>query len=166
MSEDAQRSDVTSKHGGANVRLPPPLVFTGLIAIGFGLGFFTPPPLPAMPWLARLVAGPALAFAGVGLVLLAFGWFKRTGQKPAPWEPSPELIAQGIYRYTRNPMYVGMTCLQLGIGALAGNWWIVGLAPVALLVVHATAVVPEERYLAHRFGDSYEKYKRSVRRYL
>jgi protein-S-isoprenylcysteine O-methyltransferase Ste14 len=159
-------SEAQSKQGGAKVRLPPPLVFVVLIAVGVGLQHLVwrlGVPLARVP---RFTVGGALGLAGFFIGLFALGWFKRTGQDPAPWKPAPELIVQGIYRYTRNPMYVGMTLMTLGIGAALGNVWILGGALVGLIVVHYTAVLPEERYLGEKFGDSYAQYKKSVRRYL
>jgi len=92
--------------------------------------------------------------------------FKSTGQDPAPWKPSPELVLSGSYRFTRNPMYLGLTCIQIGLGLLLSNLWISLLAAFSLLVVHFIAVVPEERYLSEKFGDSYKGYLLKVRRYL
>ncbi|HEY1586248.1 MAG TPA: isoprenylcysteine carboxylmethyltransferase family protein, partial [Polyangia bacterium] len=92
--------------------------------------------------------------------------FVTSGQDPKPWMPSPSLVVRGPYRFTRNPMYVGMTLLQVGIGFLHGNLWIVLLAPALLLTVHYTAVLREEAYLEEKFGDAYRAFKRRVRRYL
>ena len=141
------------------MRLPPPLVFAAAILIGWfipGLRFAGP-----LRWLGLLLlaGGAAIGFAAVG-------WFRKTGQDPTPWKPSPELILQGPYRFTRNPMYVGMLLLTLGVGLLAGRLWIAVLAPLALLVVHFTAVLPEERYLTAKFGEPYTNFTRRVRRYL
>jgi protein-S-isoprenylcysteine O-methyltransferase Ste14 len=159
-------TEAQSKHGGARVRLPPPLVFSGLIGVGVVVQLWVwPLSLPLAFW-PRVIGGGALALAGLLVGIPAIVWFRRTGQDPAPWKPSPELIVRGIYRYTRNPMYVGMTLLQLGIGGLAGNPWILALAPVALILVHFAAVRPEERYLTEKFGESYLRYKKSVRRYV
>jgi protein-S-isoprenylcysteine O-methyltransferase Ste14 len=157
---------VQSPQGGANVRLPPPLVFVALMVastlvqqLGWSLG------LP-LPWPLLVAAGGAIVLAGLGLIASAFGWFRRTGQEPAPWKPSPELIAQGIYRRTRNPMYVGMTLIQLGLGVALDNLWMVALAPLGLLIVHYTAVRAEEAYLEAKFGEPYLRYKAEVPRYL
>jgi protein-S-isoprenylcysteine O-methyltransferase Ste14 len=107
-----------------------------------------------------------IAIAGLMMVITARVWFKRTGQNPVPWKPSPELLVQGVYRRTRNPMYVGVTLFQLGLGVALDNLWISVLAPIGLVIVHFIAVRPEEAYLAEKFGESYLRYKASVRRYL
>ena len=52
--------------------------------------------------------------AGAALMMGAFGLFRRTGQDPKPWESTPEIISTGIYRFTRNPMYVGLALIQIG----------------------------------------------------
>jgi protein-S-isoprenylcysteine O-methyltransferase Ste14 len=159
-------SETQSKYGGARVRVPPPLVFLALIAAGVLVQrAFWPLELP-LPFWPRVIAGTAVTLAGLALALAARSWFKRTGQDPAPWRPSPELIIQGIYKRTRNPMYIGLTVFQLGLGIAVGNAWISALAPMGLLIVHVAAVLPEERYLAEKFGESYLRYKESVRRYL
>jgi protein-S-isoprenylcysteine O-methyltransferase Ste14 len=153
-----------SKQGGARVRVPPPLVFLGWISAGVLLDRLVTPEL-ASGLIPRL-CGVVLILVGLGLGGWSVGLFKSTGQNPVPWKPSPTLIMEGPYRFTRNPMYVGMAAVQIGIGLCAGNAWILGLAAVALLFVHFTAVRPEEEYLSARFGQDYERYKKTVRRYL
>ena len=76
------------------------------------------------------------------------------------------LISTGVYRITRNPMYVGMALLQTGIGIGFANGWIISLVPPVLAIIYATAIRPEEAYLERKFGDPYTEYKRSVRRWL
>jgi len=63
-------------------------------------------------------------------------------------------------------MYLGMTCIQVGLGLALNNCWISLLATFSLLATHFIAVVPEERYLTEKFGDSYRGYVIKVRRYL
>ena len=151
---------------GAKVRFPPPLVFLGAIVVGvivqrkavpLSLGFARGP---------RLAAAVLILACGVSLVASARILFKRTGQNPIPWKPTPELILQGPYRFTRNPMYVGVTLFVIGLGLALNNLWISLFAVLALLVVHFTAVLPEERYLAAKFGESYRSFLAQVRRYL
>lgn len=155
-----------SKYGGATVRFPPPLVFLALVVVGvILLRALWPLAIPLGFW-TRIGIGAVILLAGLSSIISARIWFTRTGQSPIPWKPSPELLVQGIYRHTRNPMYIGMTVIQIGLGVLLDNLWISMLAPLALALVHFIAVRPEEAYLAEKFGDSYLRYKASVRRYL
>jgi protein-S-isoprenylcysteine O-methyltransferase Ste14 len=156
---------MTSTERGASVHFPPPLVFLGLIVLGIALRYVVGSlTLPAAGWARWLGAG--LLLAGVAVIVSARTLFVRTGQHPAPWKPSPELILQGPYRFTRNPMYLGLTCIQTGLGLGTGNAWIALLAPIALLIVHVIAVRPEEEYLTGKFGQSYRDYCLRVRRYI
>ncbi len=63
-------------------------------------------------------------------------------------------------------MYLGLTCIQIGLGLALNNLWISLLAAVSLLAVHIIAVIPEENYLTEKFGDVYRGYLGKVRRYL
>lgn len=150
-----------SRQGGARVRIPPPFWFAAAILAGTLL--------PGFRFRAG-VLGAILGIAAIAACLLlglsAIGWFRRTGQDAKPWTPSPELIIRGPYRYTRNPMYLGMTLAVLGVAILAGRPWMALLAFCALAATHFTAVLPEERYLAEKFGGPYLDYKARVRRYL
>jgi protein-S-isoprenylcysteine O-methyltransferase Ste14 len=157
-------SDTTAERGAA-VRFPPPLVFLGLVLLGVLLNYTIGPiPLAVTPWMRIL--GVVVLLAGIAIVASARIWFSRTGQSPIPWKPTPELIFRGPYRFTRNPMYVGVTCIQIGLGAAVAILWISLLAPIALLCVHFIAVRHEEKYLSEKFGASYDEYRARVRRYL
>lgn len=155
----------SNRERGARVRFPPPLVFLGCTLLALLAHLVMPLRVPAHGVLA-IIAGTALAIAGAATMASAWILFLRTGQNPAPWTPSPELIARGVYRFTRNPMYVGMTILMIGLGIAVNVLWIPLFAFVALALVHFIAVVKEEEYLAGKFGESYAAYKRDVRRYL
>jgi len=155
-----------AKERGATVRFPPPLIFvsalvTGLLLDRFGRAF-------AWPVDRALGVAAGVVFVALGLSLIASArlLFWKTGQSPMPWKPSPSLIAAGPYRFTRNPMYLGATCILLGIGGLTNDAWIDLLAPLALVIVHVVVVRPEERYLRERFGETYDSYAARVRRYL
>ncbi|RIL04438.1 MAG: isoprenylcysteine carboxyl methyltransferase [Proteobacteria bacterium] len=155
-----------SDRDGAAVRLPPPLVYLLAVIAGALLHAFAwALPLPLGRGVRFAVAGVAALLGGL-LVGSALGLFRRTGQDPKPWESTPEIISTGIYRWTRNPMYVGMALLQLAIGVALGNGWIVAGVPVVLAIVYATAVRHEEAYLERKFGAHYLEYKSAVRRWL
>jgi protein-S-isoprenylcysteine O-methyltransferase Ste14 len=76
------------------------------------------------------------------------------------------MIVQGPYRFTRNPMYVGLTLFMAGLGLLFDDLWVLAFCLPALAIVHFTAVIPEEGYLTEKFGEDYVRYCQKVRRYL
>ena len=151
---------------GAAVRIPPPLVYlAGVIAGVLVHAFATPLSIDvSTAWriaLTALAAAPAVVFLGS-----AIGLFRRTGQDPKPWEPTPEIISSGVYRFTRNPMYLGLAFLQCAIGFGLANGWIIVMVPVVLAIVHVTAIRHEEAYLERKFADEYTRYKARVRRWI
>lgn len=150
----------------AAVRFPPPLVYLLAVLVGGVLHVFVAPlPIGLSPG-SRIGLGLIVAAAGIALAGAALGLFRRTGQNPEPWKSTPEIISTGIYRYTRNPMYVGMALVQAGIGIGWGNAWILAFVPVVLAIVYAIAVRHEEAYLERKFGATYTTYKASVRRWI
>ncbi len=162
----------TAEEKGANVRIPPPLIYVFFLAIGFVLHAFVWPLPLVLPdslglgsW-PRIVLGSLVCVLGIIGFVLSFAPFKRTGQAPEPWKPTPEIFADGIYRFSRNPMYLSAAVVQTGIGLAVGNLWIVALVPLALIAVHFLAVVREEAYLEEKFGEAYVEFKSSVRRWV
>jgi protein-S-isoprenylcysteine O-methyltransferase Ste14 len=157
--------DSAPKHPG--VRFPPPLLFVAGLVAAWALGRRWPLPL------AGDEAGGALTAAGAGLVALGVAlaaWgvvtFRRARTGIYPRTPATAVVEAGPYRFTRNPMYVGMTLGYLG-GALAMNSaWPLVLLPAVLVVLYGAVVRREERYLASAFGPAYEDYRRRVRRWL
>ena len=157
---------VQSRQGGARVFFPPPFIFLGFLLVGVVLQRNVAPIYVPFPRSLRLAAGAAFFVAAIALFAAALRLFRATGQHPRPWLPSPSLILQGPYRWTRNPIYVAMTLMQIGFGLLFDDVWMVALSAASLAVVHVVAVRPEEAYLLDRFGEPYRRYTESVRRYL
>jgi len=158
--------DEKSTRDGASVRFPPPLVPVIALVVGLALQHF-------VARISIVEAGSlplvlAFVFGGAGIVLIASALrlFHASGQDPKPWEATPEIIATGIYAYTRNPMYLGMGLLQAGIGFGLDNGWIVGLVPVSWLLIYTIAIRHEEAYLTRKFGSAYIDYTTVVRRWL
>src|SRR5690606_28801217 len=118
------------------------------------------------PLWSRILVGVILVGAGVALGLGAMRRFISTGQRPEPWETTPEIIESGPYRFTRNPMYVGMVLFCLAIGAMLANGWIMILSPLCAVGIHYVAIRHEEAYLEQKFGPQYLAYKQRVRRWL
>jgi protein-S-isoprenylcysteine O-methyltransferase Ste14 len=140
----------------------PPLVYGA--TIGAGLLLEIGWPLPRFPPAVPLGAGL------VGLAVIIFvssvGKFRAAGTPVPGNQPTTVIVRTGPYRFSRNPIYLAFTLLQLGIAIWVNSVWVMGtlIAAVALM---ATVVIPrEERYLEAKFGADYVDYKRAVRRWL
>ena len=157
---------MTDTQQGAAVRIPPPLVYAATILAAVMLHAFAWPLSLGLDVAARAAGGAALFLPGLLLLGAASSLFRRTGQDPKPWRETPVIVSNGIYRWTRNPMYVGMALLQAGVGVGLSNGWILVLIPLVLVAVYATAVRHEEAYLEQKFGNTYLDYKQSVRRWI
>ncbi|MGK7907677.1 MAG: isoprenylcysteine carboxylmethyltransferase family protein, partial [Synechococcus sp.] len=124
-------------------------------------------PLPfAFSGSIRLVLALVIAVPSIALGAGALRLFQATGQDPKPWVTTPEIVRTGVYRFTRNPMYLSLALLQAAIGIGLGNLWVVLLVPFSCLFVQLSAIRPEEAYLEEKFGSEYLDYKESVRRWL
>lgn len=147
----------------AGVLAPPPLIFGVPLLAGLLLELRWPwPALPA-------AVAPAVGIGAVllGLVLApSLVAFRRVRTPPEPWKPTRALVTTGIYRLTRNPMYLGMTLLYVGLAAWRNTAWPFLALPGVLATIHVGVVRREERYLEARFGEAYRDYARRVRRWL
>jgi protein-S-isoprenylcysteine O-methyltransferase Ste14 len=76
------------------------------------------------------------------------------------------LVTSGIYRFTRNPIYLGFLLVVIGISLDSGSYWGILLAPVLVILFNRFVIQPEEEYLASKFGDQFTSYKARVRRWL
>src|SRR5262245_10607355 len=144
-------------------RVLPPACLAGLLGLQAALHFSWPlANLAAWPW---RWSGLLVVLLGVALVLWAAGWFARRATTIKPFEASSELVVEGPYRLTRNPMYAGML-LILGGTALALGSWAPWVAPALFYWWITTRfIVVEERMLEERFGERYRDYARRVGRW-
>ena len=150
----------------AGIRVPPPLIFLGLVVIGPLLDrvFDLAPLNMARP--VQIVLVLLLVAGGLAVVLAAMRGFARAGTRVEPWAPSSAIVSDGIYRHTRNPMYVGMTLVMLGLALIIGSAMSLAMVAVALLIVDRLVVRREEAYLEAKFGADYRDYRQRVRRWL
>jgi len=81
-------------------------------------------------------------------------------------KPASSLQTTGIYNISRNPMYVSLTLIYLGLTCLIGNWWNIILFPILFFILQEYIIKREEKYLERAFGIEYTNYKRKVRRWL
>lgn len=152
----------------AGVVVPPPLFYLVPFLIGVLLHRIAPsdriPDAIAPP--AR-VLGAALVLSGVSLGAGAILTFRRHRTTILPaHRPTTIIVSGGPYRFTRNPMYIGLALLYLGIPLFAGITWPYALLPLAILAIDRLVIPREERYLEGKFGEEYRRYKTLVRRWL
>lgn len=112
-----------------------------------------------LPGLAFLVVGLSLMFVSVGVF-----WSRKTTILPN--KSATEFVVVGPYRFTRNPMYLGMSLAYTGLSFSFGPILPFLLLPIAVFVISRTVIVREEAYLLRRFGSSYEEYCQRVRRWI
>jgi protein-S-isoprenylcysteine O-methyltransferase Ste14 len=151
----------------AGVRIPPPFLFLGGLVAGYILDLIRHVPVAPPEWsLAVRVLGGVLAAAAFALMLSAVVLFRRAGTHPEPWKTTTRLVLDGPYRFTRNPMYLGMAAFLVGLG-LVGNalWPVIAVFP-AVLIIRTQVIAREEAYLERKFGAEYLAYKSRVRRWL
>jgi protein-S-isoprenylcysteine O-methyltransferase Ste14 len=122
-------------------------------------------PQPALPGELRWL-GLVLVVPGVAVLLDSVVRFVRVRGTPAPPAPTEELVVTGLYRFVRNPMYVGVLIALVGEALLYARAVILIYAAVAWLAVHLFVLGYEEPTLRRRYGSSYEEYTRRVRRWI
>src|ERR671916_665982 len=133
----------------------PPLVYLGSILLGLLLHFAWPLPL---------VQQPVGALIGAGVVLFAVGFFISAGRPLCA--PTTTIVRTGPYRFSRNPIYLAFSALQVGIALCVGSLWLLITLVPALALMSFWVIPREERYLEARFSSEYLPYKSSVRRWL
>jgi protein-S-isoprenylcysteine O-methyltransferase Ste14 len=142
----------------------PPLVYLGSILVGLLLHFAWPLPLVRHPVGALIGAGVVLL--AVGLFVTAIRTFRAASTHVPGNRPTTTIVRTGPYRFSRNPIYVAFSALQVGIALCAGTLWLLITLVPALALMSFWVIPREERYLEARFSSEYLSYKSSVRRWL
>ncbi len=143
---------------------PPPILYVGALGVALlleavhSLRVEVPLPLRAV--------GVALVVLGIGLIRRSFAALDRAGTTSSPFGAPSALVTGGAFRYSRNPVYVGMTLVYLGLAALLGSVWPFILSIPLLFVMDLGVVRREEAALAGKFGSEYQAYRRRVRRWI
>ena len=149
------------------VRFPPPILFVLGIGVAWLVGRVVP--LPLVPDTFRpvsLVAGYVAMVLASATITWAMLTFRRADTGIYPNQPATSIVARGPYRFSRNPMYVGLTVLNLGIALVANSMWMIAALPIVLWMLTVLVIRREEAYLSSAFGESYAEYRQSVRRWL
>src|SRR2546423_14474112 len=143
----------------------PGVLYAFAFAVAYGLNLVWPLPLLAMTEVARWI-GVVLGIGGAILILSGVASMRRARTNIYPSLPATALVVAGPFRFTRNPLYVALTILFLGLTFEFNTWWgVIMLAPL-LVVMHYGVILREERYLEGKFGQPYRDYCAKVRRYF
>lgn len=158
-------SRTTCRMRTLEIRIPP-LALVLIFAAAMAAIAYAVPASIAIP--GRLIIAGAFVFVGAAVALagvIAFRLHKTTVNPLTP-DQSSTLVAIGIYRFSRNPMYLGFLLALLGWGVYLSNWASLLLLPVFVAYMNRFQIQPEERALTELFGQQFVAYARSVRRWL
>lgn len=145
-------------------RMVPPVYFLLTILV-----------MAALQWLAPLATvipapvsytGAVIILGGLSIVIVAARLFQIHETAIVPFEESSALVVNGIYRFTRNPMYLGMVIVLTGIATLLGTLTPFLPIPVFAILIQRLFIVKEEAILTETFGEQYREYRQSVRRWI
>ena len=148
------------------LKVPPPLValVTGLL---MWWAAKLVPPL-ALPGVARIAVAVVFAGVGVGLAMSGVLTFRRAKTTVNPTTPAAAsaLVRTGVFRFTRNPMYLGLLLCLVAWAIFLSSVLALLIAPLFVVYMNRFQIVPEERELARHFGAEFQAYRERVRRWL
>lgn len=155
-----------AKKDNAGVYLPPPILYVAVFFLSILIQRYFP--LPMGPIGSSLGSYLSVVFILIGIMfaLPALIAFFKTKNTLITIKPATSLQTKGIYNISRNPMYVGLLSVYIGIALILGNWWTFLLIPLVIFVITRYVIIKEERYLERAFGQDYLNYKTKVRRWL
>jgi protein-S-isoprenylcysteine O-methyltransferase Ste14 len=148
----------------AGVVAPPPLIFS--VPLVVALYENRSHPIPIGPRLVMLALGVVTIVVALPIFIAAVTQFRKADTAVRPFEPTTALVEAWPYSFTRNPIYLAMALVYVGVSLLFNSWWPFFLLPLVLLVMIRGVIEREERYLSRKFGDSYDSYRQRVRRWL
>ncbi len=157
-------SELPPEEDRPGVPIAPPLLFVLPILVSLMLEWFIPTSF--VRGTLRWILGALIFVAGIALNVGGFITQKRAGTDPIPFNPSTRIVAHGLYRFTRNPMYIGFALWTLALAILVNSVWMLLAVPIGLVLIDRIVITREERYLERKFGEEYLNYKRRVRRWI
>ena len=143
---------------------PPPAIFGVSFLAGLGIDFIYPSPSMLL-WL-QLGSGIALIVAGVLLIRSSMQSIGQAGTTYNPYAASTALVTSGIYRHTRNPGYLGLAVIQIGLALMIDSPWIAVTTIVSVVITSQFVIRLEEEKLNRAFGQEYQDYLSKVRRWI
>ena len=150
------------------VLVHPPILYMGALLLGAVGDALAPASLYVLISVPKLVLGSGLVLlaGGITLLVMAIRKFSAAGTNVPTNKPALQLVTDGVYRLSRNPIYVALSCIYLSFGLLWDNPWILVLFLPVVLTMHFGVILREENYLTAKFGEAYMAFKAQTRRWL
>ena len=148
----------------AGIPIPPPLLMAIFLIVALLFGWKLPIPIPFPGWM-KLV-GWALLLLGLGLGASAIRSMRKAHTSPDTSKPSTDIVMDGPFRYSRNPIYLSFVLTVISLPLIFGYYWGAILSPITMDAYNRLIIEREETYLERRFNQKYLDYKSRVRRWL
>lgn len=145
----------------------PPVVVVAIVAVGmWAIARFLPNIYFTIPQAGWLAVG--IAVVGTGTAILGVMEFRVAGTTIDPRVPDQSviLVVRGVYRHSRNPMYLGLLLVLCAWGLFLGSALSLLFLPAFVIYMNRFQIVPEERFMREKFGESFSKYTSEVRRWV
>lgn len=143
---------------------PPPLIYLGFLSLGLLLEYLWPTQIFTGSLMAEI--GLLILIVGIIGVFLAVRTVLRARSPVDPYKSPTTIVTTGLYRFSRNPIYVFDTLIYIGLAMAFSSFWAIVLMPLLIWTLQQGVVLREEHYLARRFGEEYLRYQRGVKRWI
>jgi protein-S-isoprenylcysteine O-methyltransferase Ste14 len=157
-------SQTTQSKDSPGVIMPPPLIFVAGLAMGWALQWLWP--VRVFPGRPFEVAGWLVAVLSGVLALWGAWTMRRAGTNIDPRKPALAVVTSGPFRFTRNPLYLSLVLLSVGLALFFDMVWVLVMLIPVVYVMQRYVIRREERYLEVKFGDAYRQYKQNTRRWV
>ncbi|MBS1729738.1 MAG: isoprenylcysteine carboxylmethyltransferase family protein [Bacteroidetes bacterium] len=154
------------KSKGPGIYIPPPLFYVLTFIIALQIQKKVPISDMLFHTTIMKLLGVIFILGSLFFLIRSLRQFFITKNTVVLIKPASSLQTTGVYAITRNPMYLGLGILYVGITGLIGNWWNLILFPFLMLIIQEYIIKREERYLEAAFGQEYIQYKSKTRRWL
>lgn len=142
----------------------PPTIFMIALVVAIVVGLLFP--WAYLSWTLQVTIGPFIVLIGVYTIYRSIKEIEAGDTTYDPYAASDALVTSGIYQYSRNPGYLGLAIIQLGMAVLIDNVWIVLAGVIAIWITNRFVIKLEEQKLKDTFGETYRAYTESVRRWI
>jgi protein-S-isoprenylcysteine O-methyltransferase Ste14 len=154
------------KRDNPGVVAPPPAIYFAGLVTGLIFNYFFPAAIVFLPRTIGIIAGIIFVAIAGFVIFAAFRAFSAAKTNVEPWKPTTAIVSSGVYGFSRNPIYLAMTLLYVGVALLLDSLWVLLLIIPVWFLINFGVILREEKYLTAKFGSEYLEYKKRVRRWL